>query len=549
VRIFIPIISLILFPLIGMAAVNAGMVWEFRSTATASMVNGCGYDSTVASPGTDYSLQDGSQFNGSNLATTNGTTNPCVVTSATHNFVSTDNGNAIHITSGGNFTAGWYEIKSTAGNAATLDRACASTASTSNGVWTVGGACNFGSATLDAQFFATATSPVVSGNIVYFKNGTYTAGSTLTAGTAGTATAPINIIGYNSTRSDAPTGSTRPVINMQATQWTIGGNWNVSYLQVTGSAATLFAIAPSSQVLFSKFTNTSRTAGRIALSIPSAATNTYVEGVEAISYVGRAIQSSSSANGDTIIGSYLHDSDICYTTSATTVTTTLVDNILDGCIAAGFQFTGTKTGSTFIYGNTISGAINKTNNAVGISLATGATNVRVENNIITGWASGITHADSQAIGVSRFNDFFGNTSNASNWTLSGYDITSDPQFTNTAQKTGTGASSSGSVLTDGSATFTSGIPVVVGRDFLYIVSGTGVTAGYYGISNVSATTITADSSLGTGSNIVYQITVGKNFAPGVNMKFKGNPGIFPAANTTGYKDIGAAQRHEYGRQR
>ncbi len=542
-----PIISLILLPLIGMAAVNSGMVWEFRSTATASMVNSCGYDSTVASAGTDYTLQNGSQFNASNLATTNGTTNPCAVTSATHNFVSSDNGNTIHITSGGNFTAGWYEIKSTAGNAATLDRACASTASTSNGVWTVGGACNFGSATLDSAFFAAATSPVVSGNIVYFGTGTYTAGSAITAGTAGTTTVPVMIVGYNSSRTDKPTGSTRPVINMQATQWTLGSNWNISYMQVTGSAATMFAVGPSSQVLYSKFTNTSRTAARTALMIPSAATNTYIEGVEAISYVGKAIASSSSANGDTIVSSVMHDSDVCYTASATTVATTIIDNIMDGCITAGVQITGAKTGSTTIYGNTITGAINKTNNVTGISLATGTTNIRVENNIITGWTTGITHADSQSIGVSRFNDFFGNTADGSNWTLSSYDITTDPQFTNTAQKTGTGATSSGSVLTDGSATFTSGIPVVAGRDFLYIVSGSGVTAGYYGITTVSATTITADSSLGTGSSIVYQITVGKNYAPGVNMKFKGNPGVFPGAFTTGYKDIGAAQRHEYGR--
>src|SRR4051812_13205674 len=90
------------------AALPSTTVWEVRSTATAANVNGGGFNPSVASPGTDYSQQDASQFSGSDLASTVGTTNPCVVTSASHNFVSSDNGILIHINSGTNWTAGWY---------------------------------------------------------------------------------------------------------------------------------------------------------------------------------------------------------------------------------------------------------------------------------------------------------------------------------------------------------------------------------------------------------------------------------------------------------
>jgi hypothetical protein len=49
-----------------------------------------------------------------------------------------------------------------------------------------------------------------------------------------------------------------------------------------------------------------------------------------------------------------------------------------------------------------------------------------------------------------------------------------------------------------------------------------------------------------GSAISYQLTTGHNFAIGTNLKAKGFPGAFPAGLTTGYLDIGAAQRQEAG---
>lgn len=71
------------------------------------------------------------------LAATSGTTSAPVVTSASHNFVAADVGSLIYISAGTNWLVGWYQIISTATNAATLDHACASTSSPTAGSWNV----------------------------------------------------------------------------------------------------------------------------------------------------------------------------------------------------------------------------------------------------------------------------------------------------------------------------------------------------------------------------------------------------------------------------
>jgi len=111
-------------------------------------------------------------------------------------------------------------------------------------------------------------------------------------------------------------------------------------------------------------------------------------------------------------------------------------------------------------------------------------------------------------------------------------------FANVAQLTGTGATVSGSTLAITSAT-----GITINQDFVYIISGTGATAQQYLITNVSGTTLTLSSAPGgSGTNIVYQITTGRNFYPGPNMQSVGSIGVFPGALTTGFQSIGAIQR-------
>lgn len=78
-----------------------------------------------------------SEFSGTNLAATSATSAAPVVTSATHNFTADEVGNLINVTAGTNWTPGLYEIKSVSANAATLDRACGTAASLTNGTWAV----------------------------------------------------------------------------------------------------------------------------------------------------------------------------------------------------------------------------------------------------------------------------------------------------------------------------------------------------------------------------------------------------------------------------
>lgn len=550
-KFIIAILTMVLLTINAFGASSASMVWTFNSASSGSMVNSCGFDSSVVSPGTDYSISaTNNTYGASDLATSNGTTNPCVVTAASHNFVAADNGNTIHIASGGTFTPNWYTIVSTSGNAATLDKACASGASTSAGVWKEGGGCNFGSATLDASFFASATTPIVAGNTVCFKGGgTYTTAATISSSVAGTTTAPVKMRGYTTTCGDTVTQANRPLIDLTSFTFTSAANWDYSDLSVKGTAALMFGIAANVKVVGSKFINSSTTTTRVAFNIPSGATNNFVMGNEMSSYRGKAVGSASTALNNTLIGNYMHDSDICYTDNSTTSTTIFINNILDNCVTAGFQLTGAKTGSLLAYNNTVYGSANKTNNIAGFSFAAGTTNVRLVNNIVSGWTTGVSHADAgQLVSLSSYNDYFLNTTNGTNFSVAGVgDVTSNPTFTAVTQKTGSTATISGSVLTDTNATFTTAPAVVANRDVVYIVSGTaGPVFALYGITGVTATTLTLDSAPGDSATAdhLWQTTAGHNFGIGTPLRAIAFPGNFPAAISIGYLDVGAVQRRE-----
>jgi hypothetical protein len=514
------------------AAAGAATVWELRDTATGGATNnGGGYDSSVASAGTDYTLQDNAQFSGSTLSTSNGTTNPCVVSSGTHNFVSSDNGNFIHIISGGTFTAGWYEIASTSGNNATLDKACASGASTSGGTWAEGGALVLNSAA-DTTWAATL-SP---GNTVWIKNGSYTAGGGLLFPSGIAATTSIKIAGYNGSRNDNPTGSNRPLITMGSNILTLGSFNVLKNIRLTGQSTSVISGGINGMISNVKAINTSTSTNRNAISMT---TDGAVIDCELASYRGNAIGASTSI---AVIGSYLHDSNNGISNTSTGGVQ-IINNIIESNVTDAIILTGTLTTNSVIEGNTLYGGENKT--GLGISLATGTRNLRIMNNIIYGFTTGISSADVLTASFDGYNDYFNNTADVSGWVKGIGAVAVNPAFANLAQVTGTAGSISGSVITDAAANFGN---VVNNQDFVYIVSGTGATAGQYLITSHTTTTITLDSAPGgSGTNIHYQVTTGRNFAIGTALKSKGLPGAFQGGLTTGYLDIGAAQRHEYGR--
>jgi hypothetical protein len=518
---------------------------------TANAVAGAG---TTANPtGGTWSL-DYSQTTIANNATTTdlastvGTTNPCVVTSASYTFGVNNVGNFIHVTAGTNWTADWYVVVSVSAGAATLDKACGSAASLSSGTWRIGGAIPLGSATLDDAFFEKG----IAGNKFFIKNGSYAMGQNISIAANGTSQNPIVISGYNSIRGDMPTGSTRPIINATASfAFTPGTFWDIYSVQFIGGSTVVLNESGSNKVIYVKVTNQSTTAARVAI---TAANNAYHFGCEAVSY--RGIAFSASSNTTVIQNSYIHDSDIGVSGSSTGATYLLSGNIFAANVSNAYKGTGAFAGVGIFDRNTFYGY--ETPTGTGITFAAGSTLMRVTNNIIYGFTTGITHADSgQLGGYGNWNDFYNNTTDRnSGWQTGADSLALNPSFTGLAQLANLGTvTSSTNVLTDSGADFSS---IVNDQDFIYILAGgtgTGFTAGIYPIHSHTSTTLTlatpANAALnitssGAGSNISYRIVTGRNFVIGTNLKAVGYPGIFPGGLTTSYQDIGAVQRQETG---
>lgn len=505
-------------------AISGAAVWEVRSTATASNVNG-GFFVTGAT-GTDYSQQNAAQY-----ALTGGTSAGAGSTILHASAAADMVGNGLHLISGTNATAGWYEVISVSvGISITVDRAVTTGAGASI-VFNIGGAMSLGSA--DDALFESLTA----GNVMWIKGGssiTYTLGGAVTIAAAGTSQKPIMVNGYNSVRGDNPTGATRPTLDSGGNGFTYGANWEAYYMIQTGSGSTFLSVGTSGKFVYSKAVNPSTTAARIAITCGNSA---LIDSCEVICYRGVALNASSV--GVVVTGCYIHDSDIGLKSSATTAVTIYDNNIIADNVTHAVEIITAKTGSSYLLGNTIYGAENKL--GIGFSIATGTTNAVAINNIFYGFVTGISHADVQTVSYSDYNDFNNNTTNTTNWATGPHTITSNPTFTNVTQIKGTAATTSGSVLTDGAANFSS---VVDNQDFVYIVSGTGITAGKYLITAHTTTTITLSSAPGTSAvaDKVWQITLGHNFAVGTNMSGIGFPAALPAALSTGYPDVGAVQR-------
>lgn len=399
-------------------ALSANTVWEVR--AAGAITNGGGF--VTGASGTDFSQQDNAQYSGTNLASANGTTNPSVVTSATHNFVAADVGNLIHVTAGTNWTAGFYQIVSVAGNAATLDRAVGTAAGLSGGTFAVGGAINLANSAAEAQIYAAT----VAGNVVWIKSGSYTLGAS-GVWANGTVTAPIKVAGYTATRGDVCTGASRPSVNFGARNWTTGTDNTFANLDTTGTVNGLFVVSARAQCVNTKAMNTSGSANLRAFNM--AADSTLIN-CEAASTNGAAV--SATSNGIfTLVGCYIHDSDIGVTTSNTTAGFFIQNCIIENSTTAAIKVTGATTSASLIAGNTLFGA--ETPKGVAVDLLAATTGVKMINNIIYGFVTGVTHGTaSQTSSYSDYNDFFNNTTNRTNWVTGANDTAVNPAFTSSA---------------------------------------------------------------------------------------------------------------------
>jgi hypothetical protein len=508
----------------GWAALPATGVIEIRASATAGNVNGCGFNS--ARGGTDYTLQNAAQLTNTDGAASGGTT----FTSSGSTFTSQMVGNYLHITVGGGMTVGWYEIVTfTDATNVVLDR---TPGTGSSATFYVGGACSLGS-TLDDDLFEIG----IPGNRFNIKNGSYTLGEAVSIGAAGSNLLPITIEGYNSTSGDKPTGSTRPVISGGANTILFAAYWRLGHVVWTATAASTMTLGSDNEVYYSKIINTSTTASRVAVSTGA---DSNMVSVEAISYRGAAVSGNSRIS---MLGCYIHDSNIGWAGTGSAAGGAIVNTIFADNVAAAIRFSAASSTTTNIINSTLYGAENKL--GVGFDITTtGAVNFVLVGSIIYGFTTGVAHVDStQLQSFDNWNAYNNNTTDVSGWTKGPNDVTTAPQFTSVSQLTGATATTSGSVLTQSGANFST---VTDNVDFVYLVSGTGITAGKYLITSHTTDTLTLDIAPGTNATAdkVWQVTTGHNFAIGTNYKALGFPGVFAGALSTGYIDIGAVQRQE-----
>jgi len=510
-------------------ALASGIAWEVRTTSTATVGNMSGGGFKAGASGSDFSQQDSPQY-----ALTGGTSAGAGAVILHASAASDMVGNVLYLVSGTNATAGWYEITAvSAGVSITVDRNCTTGVGASI-VFNVGGAIALGT-TLDSDFFGA----VVAGNTVHVKSGTYTLGEAVAAGNAGTLTSVIKLVGYNSSRGDNPTAAAnKPTFNNGSfTGFTTGAFWELYNLNVTGTAASTFTLAADCKAINCKFINTSTTTSRNALSY---STNSFMENCEMISYRGMGINGSSSHV--MITGCYVHDCAQGINHTGTANPIHIIGTIVESCSTGAVKLTASMTSNSQIRNCTFYGGENKT--GVGLDFAAGVASVKMANCIVYGFTTGVKHGAANTSNYDNYNAFNNNTTNATNWTLGPSSVTTAPGFTSVSQVVVTTATTANApnTLTKAGATFiTSG--VVAGRDYVNITS-TGGTAGIYGIVSVdSETQLTLDLAPGASSgNVSAQITVGRNFGIGTNLQGLGTPGAFQGGYTTGYNDIGAADR-------
>lgn len=555
----------------GVATLSAGVGAAIKYTTYANgrslalnTATGC---ATTTTPTSGVFMIDYSQRNGAIIAgsTDFGSTTiaPTTLNSATGGFTQAMVGNGFHqITTGtGAFgLLGWYEIVTvTDANNLVLDRTPNSGTASVGCTGSIGGAISLQSNSVtaglsDDAVFENGLGTNGSGATMFFiKNGTYTQLQSITVAAVGGTLAPIKVFGYNSIRTDglgANLGTNRPTINLVATAVTWAANWERYNIIETGTTSSMDTIGAANKVVHFKVTNSSITNNRYCFSC----TNTLVpffEDVEAMSYRGLILDAVSGATPINMDSCYFHSSAYVSNDGYTSSQRILFTNCIFADMFTGvINFAGVLTTALPTFLNcTFYGAENKL--GVGINVATTGTAVYFRNCIFYGLVTPVVYADLQTVtgGFSNYNNYYNNTNSNTNYPLGSNSLALDPQFSNVVQRTGTTATTNttlGNHLVDANATFVTW-GITAGVDTVYISSGPGVVFTNYSILSVDSETqltvgetILADAT----ANHVWQITTGHNFNIGTNLKAQGFPGVFPGALTTGYMDVGAAQRQE-----
>lgn len=189
------ILLFLLFAIRCSAALSGSTVWEVRGTGNDN--NGGGFKTGAS--GTDWSQQTSPQYALTSIATA-GTGATFLTATAANDMV----GNIVHVVSGTNFTAGFYEIISVSVGVSVTCDANVCTGVGASGVLNIGGAL----ATIGKIGSASANQGAVAGNTIWVKGTISQTTTTDTVACSGSTTSPIQISGYGTTRADGYLGRT-----------------------------------------------------------------------------------------------------------------------------------------------------------------------------------------------------------------------------------------------------------------------------------------------------------------------------------------------------
>lgn len=394
------------------AAINAATVWQ--SWSTGHIHNGGGfYDAT---PGTsvDYSQQDTAQLTLTDLACTSGST---TLTSATGGFTQAMEGNTIKIASGTNAAVDWYQIPMggyVSSNQVTIDRTCASGGDMSSATGRLGGAIQLGNTAVDNEFW----NRLANGNTVY-RRGDWTLSESVNAsGRDAVATAPITVIGCDSSGGTTPTGGDRPACTDGAADlfFYVGDYWHVRNFEFTGSSTAVLSCGSNYGNIIENcgIVNDSATAGRDAL---VTGINCTVVNCELVSTAGEAVFQGGASGR--FVGCHIHDS-VTGIDFTNTANLTVLNSLIADCTTGILLGTGANP---VIAGCTIRGC------ATGYSGTTFG--VLLVNNIIAGSSTAEIAMGTDYLGYIGYNCWGEASPTLTNCTLAlrGGNLSSDPLLT------------------------------------------------------------------------------------------------------------------------
>lgn len=474
-------------------ALTSGTLWELRSGGNDD--NGAGFYDRNPGTSVDYSGQDTAQLSLTDLATP-GAGNT-TLTSAVGGFTAAMAGNVIYIKSGTNFTAGYYEITVyTNTNTVTLDRSPTPGGAGSAGSGKVGG----GRLTLTDAFIEGLTA----GDSLYIEAGTYTPGANINVAKDGSdANGFITIEGYNASRGDDPVGDDRPLINNEAYTFHTGDYFYLKNLRFTNTGILGVQMGNYSSIKNVKCINM-YVAATTGVAIALGAQGALAEDLEVIAPKCTGLRVHSVKN---VVRAYAHD---CYdgvVLIGGNYGISIRDSIMADCYHAGIDLSSAT--NSLIDNCTIDEC------DIGVSGTTGPRN-NVENCQITNCNDGVKFTSVETVRLD-YNNFHSNSTDVTAVEKGPNATAVDPSYATKTSVSGTTATTSSAVLTDGSADFTD---IVDYETFCHVVSGTGVTPGICQITahDVGAHTITLSPDPGDSAtgDIVYWVRTSRDYSSGAD---------------------------------